>query len=170
METPWQRGTRIAHIARQVWNLSAGPVRTSTLSDLVGADLAPATSEAGLPFSAGLRDDGSEGFRVCVHPTRLTGRRFALAKLMSDHIVVSGGERLLPATKASTSRQKFQRSFAQEFLCPIDDLREFLGSGAIGDDDVQDAADHFEVSPLTIKTTLVNKGDLPRDALGEWAV
>lgn len=37
-------------------------------------------------------------------------------------------------------------------------------------DDVQDAADHFEVSPLTIKTTLVNKGDLPRDALGEWAV
>ena len=39
------------------------------------------------------------------------------------------------------------------------------------DDDINDAAWYFEVSPLTIKITLVNKGVIERDNLpSDWAV
>ena len=39
------------------------------------------------------------------------------------------------------------------------------------DDYINDAAGYFEVSPLTIKTTLVNEGVIERDNLpSEWAV
>jgi hypothetical protein len=34
-----------------------------------------------------------------------------------------------------------------------------------GDDDIAEAAAHFEVSPLMVRTTLVNKGELDRETL-----
>jgi Zn-dependent peptidase ImmA (M78 family) len=92
-------------------------------------------------------------------------RRFELCRLIADGLVASEGDLLLPATVSRTSRQKFQRAFAQEFLCPFDALRERLGPSVPADEDIEDAAAHFEVSPLVIQTTLVNKGILPRDLL-----
>lgn len=169
LAAPWQRGAEAARIARTVWNLDSGPVRTSTLADLFG--LALTEIEAGdLPFSAGWRDDAEPELRVAFNQQRLTGRRFALARLAGDYLIAPLDERLLPATSSKTSRQKLQRSFAQEFLCPLNDLLDFLGASPPDDDDIDDAAAHFEVSPLTIKATLVNKGIMEREALGEWAV
>jgi Zn-dependent peptidase ImmA (M78 family) len=86
--------------------------------------------------------------------------------LIADGLLAPDDERLLPAvTKAKTSRQKFQRSFAQEFLCPFDALMEKLGAPSAEnppeEDDIDDAAQYFNVSTRVIETTLANHGILP---------
>ena len=150
-DQPWQRGALAAGIARSVWGIPIGPLRTGTLSELFHLDLTAHSGQT-LPLSAGLRDSNG-GLSLVFNQGRLTGRRFTLSRLVADHIISPQEERLLPSTRVGTSRQKFQRAFAQEFLCPINDLQDFLGA-APADDDIDDAAAHFEVSPLTVKTTL----------------
>jgi Zn-dependent peptidase ImmA (M78 family) len=71
---------------------------------------------------------------------------------------------LYPATRAYTYRQKVQRSFAAEFLSPFAAVDEIL-SGDFSMEKQQEAADHFNVSELTIRTLLVNHHRLERDEL-----
>lgn len=78
-------------------------------------------------------------------------------------------ERLLPATDTQTFRQKFQRAFAQAFLYPFDALQDKLGTKTPDDDDIADAAEYFQVSPLLVRHVLVNKGVLERDGLNQQA-
>ena len=72
---------------------------------------------------------------------------------------------MLPATATKTARQKFQRAFAQQLLCPVDDLKGLVATNQPTDDQIEEAATEFDVSPLLIKTTLVNQGLLERQAL-----
>lgn len=166
---PWQRGMQVAHIARKQWGFQHGPVLTTDMSNIFGLNVTQYQSVK-LPVSAGLRHSSAEEIYISLNQPRLIGRRFALARLAADHLAAPEGDKLLPLTSARTSRQKFQRAFAQEFLCPIDELLNFLGPAAPDNDDIDDAAAYFEVSPLTIRTTLVNKGVMQRELLGEWAV
>ena len=169
-EPPWKRGSQAAKTARTVWNLGDGPIRTGALSEIFGLNLNEQENTANLPLSAGMRMDSIDhGFNASFNQRYITGRRFTLARLVGDYLVTPQHEPLMPATRARTSRQKFQRAFAQEFLCPLDNLLDFLGTASQNDDDVNDAAEHFEVSPLTIRTTLVNKGLMERESLlGDW--
>jgi hypothetical protein len=176
-ELPWQRATRTARNARDAWGLPEGPVTNEKLSEIFGIRLTNQPHEAlgntqRLPFHAGIRNEGtSDRFLISLDQRHINSRRFTLARLAADCLNIQGNEQLLPATRASTSRQKFQRAFAQEFLCPTEDLMDFLEGTPMGDDDINEAAAYFEVSPLTIKTTLVNKGYLEREQVfGEWAV
>ena len=54
---------------------------------------------------------------------------------------------------------------AQELLCPYAGLLEKIQTEQPDDDDIAEAAEFFHVSPLLVKTTLVNKGELDRSAL-----
>jgi len=96
---------------------------------------------------------------------RQTTRRFAVSRLIGDSLHFNNDERLRPATKSKTSRQKFQRAFAQAFLCPIDALMDKVKTEEPDEDDIAKAAEYFNVSPLMIRTTLVNKGKLERETL-----
>lgn len=162
-DAPWQRGAQLAQTVREVWGLKTDQVQTQVLSNLLGFDLSKdMTGE--LPMrAAGLRDQAEDTFHVVLKRSRrLENRRFALSRLVADHLIAPLGDVLLPATDARTSRQKLQRAFAQELLCPINALKDFLGINALqdsplADDDIDEAAAHFEVSPLVIKTALVNK-------------
>ena len=174
---PWQRAALAAGIARKVWGLAKGPITNRQLSAIFGTDLpeqpGAAPGHAGLlPFHAGIRDEEKDNrFLISLGEGHTGNRRFTLARLAADCLNTRQNEQLLPATRASTSRQKFQRVFAQEFLCPTEDLKDFLEGTPMGDEDINEAAAYFEVSPLTIKTTLVNKGYLEREQVfGEWAV
>ena len=171
---PWRRANVAAKIARQVWTLPSGPITTSTMSELFGvrltsiqdASASPASELRGL--SVGLRDSTtSNGFRFSLHQPRETGRRFTLARLIGDYFMAPE-EPMLPATPAKTSRQKFQRAFAQEFLCPSEDLKSFLSDENPGEEDIEYAAAHFEVSPLTVTRTLQHIGVLPPETYYEW--
>jgi Zn-dependent peptidase ImmA (M78 family) len=107
------------------------------------------------------RDEG-DFYLNRAHPT---SRRFAASRLLGDSLIHSNEGRLTAATHAKTSRQQFQRAFAQEFLCPFEALLEKIQTDQPDDDDIAEAADHFDVSPLTVRTTLVNKGELDRETL-----
>ena len=161
---PWRRAADAARAAREVWNLPSGPIGTNTISDLFGVSVdslkeSNQNQPSGLrELSAGFKEDEKQDrFRIVLHQPRETGRRFTLARLIGDYLTAPEGH-LLPATAAKTSRQKFQRAFAQEFLCPFNDLMEVLNTNTPGEDDIEEASAHFNVSPLTITRTLEHKG------------
>ena len=125
VELPWQRADQAAKGARQVWGLPSGPVKNSTLADIFGVKLSESFLGEGwnsqqLPFSAGMLDGKIEdGFRVSLSQRHVDSRRFTLARLVGDYIETQEGEPLLPATRAKTSRQKFQRAFCTRISLSI---------------------------------------------------
>jgi hypothetical protein len=166
---PWQRAAKAAQEARAIWKMDGRPVPNTELVGLVGADTSLITGQdAGqVPMSAARRVPGDQGSWTAILRSHwVTGRRFELCRLIADGLLAPDDERLLPVTKAKTSRQKFQRSFAQEFLCPFDALMEKLSAPSPeyppGDDDIDDAAQYFNVSTRVIESTLANHGILPR--------
>lgn len=172
-EMPWQRAKRAARLARDVWGVGQGPVSNDTLSDLLGvrADFLEYTPSNGLPVAGGLRTNrGTDAVNVVMRAKVQTGRRFEIMRLVADHIVATTDDRLLPVTAAKTDRQKFQRAFAQEFLLPHQELFGELeltspGEDDISNDDIDDIAKQYDVSPLLARTVLVNQGYLPREVL-----
>ena len=166
---PWEVGVLAAQRARRAWSLAAGPLSDGALCDLFGAPgdlLAGDESAWEINISAGFRGDRPDGeVGVFLHRRWRAGRRFSLARLVADHLLADASDRVLPVTDARTARQKFQRAFAQEFLCPFEELRTFFGTVEPADEVIEEAAEHFQVSPLLIKTTLVSRGLLTRDTL-----
>jgi hypothetical protein len=167
-ELPWQRGATAARQARQLWNMDGRPVPNAELVGLVGASTALITDGRmeHMPMGAARRVGGDgEAWNAILRSHPETGRRFELCRLIADGLLAPDDERLMPVTKAYTSRQKFQRSFAQEFLCPFDALVEKLGAPSPEnppeDDDIDDAAQFFNVSTRVIEATLANHGILP---------
>jgi hypothetical protein len=168
---PWQRAAEAARVAREVWSIGRGPISTAILADLFDVPtryVEQPDEGAALPLAAAFRSDTDAALvSVLLRKRHPAGRRFALARLIGDHLNAGQAERILPSTETKTDRQKFQRAFSQEFLCPIADLTEFMGqeTDEPTDDTIEDAAYYFCVSPLLVKTTLVNKGLLSRNAL-----
>jgi len=176
-QPPWRRAREAARMARGVWGVAETPLDNKMLAEI--ANIAPeqlASAEVGrVPYSAALREP--EGGHLVFRTRHEHGRRFALGRLMGDMFYSPEGEKLAAATHASTSRQKFQRAFSQELLCPFESLRNFLGVAEdmdeideqhLPDDDaIEEAAAHFHVSPMLIQGTLVNHNILPHGILGE---
>ena len=167
---PWQKAADLARHARKHWGLGDKPIRNHALADILGSTAAVFSDASTVesPMSLGIRAGTSDTFDVYFNSSSTTTRRFAASRLLGDFLYFSNRERLLPATHAKTSRQKFQRSFAQEFLCPIDSLLKKIQTAQPDEDDISEAAAHFHVSPLMVRTTLVNHGQLEREAL-TWA-
>lgn len=166
--SPWQKATEASRIFREVCALGPGPVSTSTLAEVLEIKKGSLENAFGLkgPMDAGFRNGNMSGFSVFLKSPFQGNRRFALLRLVGDHLTAPRNDKLLPATRyAKTQRQKFQRAFAQEFLCPYSDLMEYLDLEEPSDEDIEDAAHHFDVSALMVKTILVNKGDLERSCL-----
>lgn len=170
-DLPWQRAAQAAQLARETWELDI-PVATARLVDLFRVSQKQ-FEEPGHPahpgLSAGFRDGGpSDSFSISWNSNHPASRRFTLARLVGDHIATPEQELLLPGTRTATHRQKFQRAFAQEFLCPFAVLKEVLGSEMPDNDDITAAAEHFAVSPLTVQSILVNKGVVDRETFAGW--
>lgn len=165
---PWQRAYEVADMARTYWGLAPGAINNKRLAEIVGTKDGTLFSEKGLdriPISAGFRGDDALPFRVAIAPRIMTGRRFALARVLGDFLATPDDEQVLPVTASKTARQKFQRAFAQQFLCPVNDLKAFLDTEEPSEDQIEEAASEFDVSPLLIRSTLVNQGLLDRQTL-----
>jgi hypothetical protein len=169
-DLPWQRAAKLARHAREHWGFGRKPIRNRALASLLGTKTSVFTDSSTVRthMPLGLRTRKRGTFDIYLDSPISTTRRFAVSRLLGDHLHFPTQERLLPATHAKTSRQKFQRSFAQEFLCPIDALLEKVQTVQPDEDDISEAAKHFHVSPLMIRTTLVNNGQLEREALN-WS-
>ena len=167
---PWEQAEIAASIVRGYWDLPS-PIETDKLSDLLSLsqDAILGHNGAGAKISAGFRDSHPDKISIVFGSMRHSNRRFALSRLIGDHLITSINEKLLPITKVKTQRQKFQKAFAQELLCPYAKLEEFLNDKPLSEEAIEDAADYFLVSPLTISTTLVNKGRLNRSFLSDYS-
>jgi hypothetical protein len=164
---PWQQAAKLAQLARKEWGFGKKPITNKQLANLLETRPAVFTdrTKAPTPMPIVLRTGTSGGFDLYFDSAWSTSRRFASSRLLGDHLHQSNGGRLIPATIAKTSRQQFQRAFAQEFLCPFNALMEKIQTEQPDEDDIAEAAHSFEVSPWMVQTTLVNKGELDRETL-----
>ena len=96
-------------------------------------------------------------------------KRFELARFLGDHLLAGQtNEQWLASTDLSTARQKYQRAFAAEFLCPIAALQEFLQDD-YSEDTIEEAGQHFQVSNKIVDSLLVNNGLVPPPYMTDYA-
>ena len=160
----WKVGVTAARALRHQESLNGETLENPRLADLAGTMEAAIGDPRPTKSISFTFDDGNGGSRLALRSKWETGRRFDLARLVGDRLCVDGEEPLLPATQSSTYRQKVQRAFAAELLCPFEAVDAFLG-GDLSEERCNDAAEHFKVSPLTIRTLLVNNGRIERDTI-----
>jgi len=165
---PWQSAATAVHVAKQQWQLPDGAVSNKLLTDLFSlpsnAFTPTSMAKEKSPITVGFRNGIPERIDAYINTPFEANRRFALLRLVADRLFASNNDRFLPVTSMKTARQKFQRAFAQEFLCPAEALKEFVGND-FGEDNLAYAAHHFNVSTRLVETTLVNKGYLDRSTL-----
>ena len=162
----WLRGYEAARALRDQHGLGDGPLPDQKLGDLCAVSpdvLAPADHP---PLAFGLDDAAHGSGRIVLRSNYPTGRRFELARLLGDRIASSLDEPLVPVSGAYTYRQKLQRAFAAELLCPFDALDASL-NGDYSEPVQEDAARQFDVSELVVRTQLVNHGRLDRGTLDD---
>lgn len=164
---PWQIGRDAANQARNQLGIDKGPLRNGRLAELLSAPeqlLENDQTDQPLPIGIGEVSDNGRA-KIALGKKRKDARRFMAARLMADSIYAGETENWLPCTDASTVRQKFQRAFAQEFLCPYSDLIEWMDTTSPDEELMDAAAERFEVSPLLVNTVMVNHGHIPRSEL-----
>jgi hypothetical protein len=160
------RGAEAARALRDSAQLGAAPISDHRLLELAGVEeaaLSDGATKHGPKVSYAL-DENCDVGRVVLHSKWKTGRRFELARLLGDRVAGNGDGRLFLATRSYTYRQKLQRSFAAELLCPFDVLKDILHDD-FSPEAIEDAADYFNVSDRTVVTSLVNHGLLDRAEL-----
>ncbi len=150
----WRVGIAAARSLREQEALDGEPIDNGRLSELFGTrkTALEQTATHAQTLSFLLTDRGRS--RLVLRSKWEVGRRFALARLLGDHLLAAG-EPLLPATGAHTYRQKVQRAFAAELLCPYHAVVDFLGADR-SEDRCNEAATHFNVYSLAIATLLAN--------------
>jgi hypothetical protein len=165
-QTPWQAAEQAALHLRQVLNLG-DVVRWADLGDILRTrwqNMKEATATArNLPYSAKAQEQNQRS-RLALAMQPNYHRRFEVARMIGDQIW-TGGKGFGVVSRAKTDRQKFQRSFAQMFLCPMAALRTIIDVNQPTSEQISKAAKHFQVQKTVITTILVNRGYLPRETM-----
>ena len=164
----WEAGVTSARLLRTQLGLGAKPLSNQLLAEIygTGADLLNETKES-LEMDLSLALVDANEARVLLRSKWQTGRRFELARLLADALLYPDTDPLSPATRSTTYRQKAQRAFAAELLCPISAVDEVL-AGDYSMESQQDAAHHFNVSELTVRTQLANNDRISRSELSDF--
>jgi hypothetical protein len=163
-EPPWKAAEQAANWMRIGLGVGGGPLRNKRLAELLGTrkeafDPIPKLGVATRPYGIRLKSESSTRDRIALRSRWPQARRFEMARALGDAIWADH-DKLGPLAASNTSRQKFQRAFAQSLLCPFDDLMAYMGAERPGASDVEAAARHFHVSERVVRTVLVNKGVL----------
>lgn len=159
-DPPWRRAVAAADQLRAEIGQNGDPVPTSRLCGLLGFGIdelnrwhPPCRREA----AVGVREAAGR-IRFVLRKHHPVAQRFELARFLGDYVSREPEDRQwLVGTDLGTARQKFQRAFAAEFLCPIAALREFLDED-YSETAIEDAAEHFQVGQRTVESLLVNNG------------
>lgn len=158
IEPPWQRAVEAARNLRARLGDDNGFMDDERLYGLFGLD-AQAVSEWSPPsrHQVGLAvPTGRGGLKFVPRKRHPIAKRFEFSRFLGDY-ANSEVKGWLASTDLATSRQKFQRAFAAEFLCPIKSLDDFL-SGDFSEPAIEEAASNFGVSEQTVESLLANNG------------
>jgi hypothetical protein len=164
---PWHLTEEIGHFVRKRITLMHDPITSPRLAELADIDPAALKSDGDLTdleYALRVTNPAGKGDRFAFRKRWSTSRRFELCRAIGD-VIWSQGDPLGPIADSKTARQRFQRAFAQAFLCPFDALMSFIGTTKPTGDEVEAAARHFDVSSWVIRTVLVNKKVIDRDQL-----
>jgi len=153
----WERGWQAAKEARDKVGVPGDIVSNETLCDCLGISTKAFNQLTQERFPIGLAVRGKRSQRLIFRKRNPEGWRFEAARFLAEQAFAPTTDTWLPTTDADTARQKVQRAFAAEFLCPIARLEEFL-NGNRSPERVEDAASHFRVSELAIRSHLANHG------------
>lgn len=170
LRAPWRVAEEAGERLRSSFGVRPGPLPSGELLALLKLDKnaldlnRPAANS--LIYGLRLRTLPGERDQVILRSRWPESRRFELARALGD-AVWSGGDALGPIARSKTARQQFQRAFAQNLLCPFDDLMAFMGTADPSADDVQAAAKHFDVSERVVQTALVNGHAIDRERFEE---
>lgn len=169
-QAAWQLGTQLAKEVRHQLGSPSQPISNKELAELMAIkeQAIVETNLSPLEIGYALKTANTQG-KVNLSGSRITGRRFDLARLLADHLMFNN-DSLSLAASSSTYRQKVQRSFAAELLCPFDVLKNELDEN-ISEEQQENLAEHFMVSPWTIKNILRDNDLLERNdfLLGDTA-
>jgi hypothetical protein len=161
----WKVGAEAAKALRDKASLGTERISNAKLAEIGGTQEEIITDrqrvgDSLVPF---VLDQGARKARVVLRSRWDEGRRFELARLIGDRLMVVGGA-LHPATRTHTYRQKAQRSFAAELLSPFEEVEKMLGND-YSMEKQQEVAERFTVSPMVIDNQLKNHGKIRRE---EW--
>lgn len=158
---PWERAVHDARALRQRLGNRSERMSSLQLQDLLGlsssalVNWTPAVVRS--PAAVAIPTHG-QGFKFVPRKRNLVGQRFELARFLGEYLRTFGErDGWLASTDLSTSRQKYQRAFAAELLCPLDPLLSFL-DGDFSSYAIEEAAGHFEVSDQVVSNLLLNNG------------
>ncbi len=170
----WRMGEHVAWELRDRQSLDGHPISDRHLADFSGttSDVISNNNKLSHYISFALDQDGGRT-RISLKSRWETGRRFDLARLIGDRVLGSrmgyAAERLFPVTRTRSYRQKMQRAFAAEFLSPFAAVDDML-DGDYSEEKQDEAARYFNVSPMTIRTQLVNHGRIDLDDAPDIAI
>ena len=156
-QPPWLLAVGAANQLRHWLGVPPGPIRNPRLSEIVGTNVdhlqTKRRSTFSIPYALRFREE--TGSRLALRSAWSHTRRFELCRSLGD-IIWSRDDAMCPLSAARSERQKFQRAFAQGFLCPFADLQAYIDTDEPGEDDIHAAARHFHVSERLIEATLLN--------------
>jgi hypothetical protein len=162
---PWHRARLLAASVRESLGLGTDPLNDETLAEILQIRPdhlnRPVESSPHAPMGLAVRGTDSEELKLLFRKRNRPARRFEAARFIADHLCGERRDRWLPITDAATVRQKLQRAFAAEFLCPIEPLRKYLGDEFLPEA-FEDAAEHFGISEMAVKSHLANHHLIPR--------
>lgn len=150
---PWERAIHDARTLRNKMGNVSDPIHNRSLYELLGLSSEAvanwATPVERSPVAVAVPVDDHQ-LKFIPRRRNPAGQRFEMARFLGEYLRSSSYEaRWLASTDLSTFRQKYQRAFAAEFLCPIDSLTSFL-SGDFSSYAIEEAAAKFDVSEQTI--------------------
>ena len=169
--TPWQKGKHLASEIRRAYELGSRPITDQELAEILkiptqALQKGPAVS-ARRPLGLGIRKGKNGHLKLLFRKRNRPALRFEATRFLGDQISTPVQERWLPVTDTGTARQKTQRAFAIEFLCPISALDEYLDYD-FSPEAVEEAGEYFGVSELAVKSHLANHGRIPFEAVTVW--
>jgi hypothetical protein len=161
---PWQRGRRLANSVREWLAVGTQALNDQTLAALlqIGSDHLSGSAKSlhSAPLGLAVRTKDREELKLLFHKRNRPARRFEAARFIAEYLCAPN-DYWLPITDVATARQKVQRAFAAEFLCPIESLRSYLGNEFLPEA-FEDAAEHFGISEMAVKSHLANHHLIPR--------
>lgn len=150
--SPWRLGWQDARSVRSALNLT--PTDGIIVEDWISTVVRPIPN---LGMRAlGFVDGSNVGRIVLGKEYREKSRRFTAARAIWHFARRSPGMFLVVASYGL--RQKMERAFAAEFLAPADGIRQIISDPtAASVDEVENAAENYNVSPLVIQHQIENQ-------------
>lgn len=165
----WRTGKELARMLRLQEKLNVQSISNRQLAQCAGLNESAIADGASYweRMSFCFNCDGAVP-KLTLRPKWETGRRFELARLIGDRVARNfwkfPEERLSPATSTSSYRQKLQRAFAAELLCPIEYIDEITGKD-YSPENQRNAAKEFNVSEQVVSWQIWNNDRISESSI-----